>query len=141
MYATENTLDKLMSGDVDTITALLEGYKRTALELKQATTKIEEDRPKVEFHDAVHDSTNLMSIKEFGKAVGIGEKKLFSALRAMGIFYYDKKTNLPYQEYINRGYFKVIEGTYNNRVGGITTYLTTKITGKGQTWLENKINR
>ena len=109
-YLTKNTAEALASRDIIAQREFIKMYLTTLDDLekknemlKQATTKIEEDKPKVEFHDAVHDSTNLMTMQEFGKAVGIGVKKLFSALREMGIFYYDKKTNLPYQEYINRG--------------------------------------
>jgi anti-repressor protein len=148
-YLTKNTAEALASGDITAQREFIKMYLTTLDDLEkknqmlqQATTKIEEDKPKVEFHDAVHDSTNLMSIQDFGKAVSIGEKTLFSALRDMGIFYYDKRTNLPYQEYINSGYFKVIEGTYKNkRTGETMTYLTTKITGKGQTWLTDKLNK
>lgn len=148
-YLTKNTAEALASGDITAQREFIKMYLTTLDDLEkknqmlqQATTKIEEDRPKVEFHDAVHDSTNLMTIGEFGKAVSIGEKTLFKMLRDEKIFYYEKKTNLPYQEYINRGYFKVVEGVYNGKNGEKKTYLTTKITGSGQTWLlEEKINR
>lgn len=142
MYATENTLDKLMSGDVDTISALLEGYKKAALELKQANAKIEEDRPKVEFHDAVRNTDNTILLRDFVNILnikGFGEKKLFKYLRDKKIIQSNKSSkNLPYKEFIDAGYFEVSE-TVVDRGERSFTVRTPRITGKGQTWLTKKI--
>lgn len=142
MYATENTLDKLMSGDVDTITTLLEGYKKAALELKQANTKIEEDRPKVEFHDAVRNTDNTILIRDFVNILnikGFGEKKLFQYLRDKKIIQSNKSSkNLPYKEYIDDGYFEVSENVIPRGERSFTVR-TPRITGKGQTWLTKKL--
>ena len=102
--------------------------------------KIEADKPKVEFAEQVHDSTNSSSIEEFAKAlhdedIHIGRNKLFKWLRNKRYLMND---NVPYQQYIDRGLFTVVEYTYSAR-GEIRTGYTTRITGKGQLYFTSKL--
>ncbi|NBU82918.1 MAG: hypothetical protein EBS55_14860, partial [Flavobacteriaceae bacterium] len=68
--------------------------------------QLEEQRPKVEFAEKISNTKNAVSIGDFAKVIGWGQNKLFQWLR-------DKKylmhNNIPYQHYIDAGYFKVIE--------------------------------
>ena len=70
-------------------------------------------KPKAEFFDAVAGSKKAMSMEEVAKILsypGIGRNKLFEILRNQNILQSD---NIPYQKYIDSGYFRVIEQKYN----------------------------
>lgn len=95
--------------------------------------QIEEQKPKVEFADHVSASENSVDMGEFAKIVQkngikLGRNNLFSKLRELKIL---MDGNLPYQQYMNAGWFEVVESTYE-RSG--TLYVSTKtlVTGKGQ---------
>ena len=49
--------------------------------------------------------------------------------------------NQPYQNYINSGYFEVKEKTFLTPYRGQQSYTQTKITGKGQIYLSNKLKK
>ena len=70
--------------------------------------------PKAEFYDDVVDSDSLIDMKEVAKVLnfkGIGRNKLFEFLRNKSVLMHD---NLPYQNYVDSGYFKVIEVKWFN---------------------------
>jgi Rha family phage regulatory protein len=100
-----------------------------AMEQKQlAESKVKELAPKGEFYDAVADSESLMSMADTCKILdmGIGRNKLFAFLRDKGVL---QKDNMPYQRFVDAGYFKVVEGKYNvndNVVISKTTYVKQK---------------
>ena len=99
--------------------------------------KAELDAPKVEFADAVHNSKCAISVEKFSKllydkcGVNIGRNNMFRFLRNMG---YLRENNMPYQKYLNAGYFTTYEVIRNGH-----PFVVTGITGKGQTWLFGKI--
>lgn len=104
--------------------------------------QIEEQKPKVEFADHVSESENSVDMGEFAKIVQkngikLGRNNLFSKLRELKIL---MDGNLPYQQYMNAGWFEVVESTYE-RSG--TLYVSTKtlVTGKGQIALVRKLRK
>jgi len=79
-------------------------------ELQQANIEM---KPKAEFFDAVAGSKKAISMEETAKVLGVpgvGRNKLFEILRDQNIL---QKDNIPYQKYIDSGYFRVIEQKYN----------------------------
>lgn len=70
--------------------------------------KIETDKHKVEFYYAVTESKDAITIGDAAKVLnmGVGRNRLFEILRNHKIF---QNNNVPYQKYIDRGYFRVIE--------------------------------
>ncbi|MBA1335903.1 MAG: hypothetical protein HPY66_1721 [Firmicutes bacterium] len=62
--------------------------------------------PKAELHDLFLSADNCQSMNIVAKSLGIGRNILFKVLRDRKILMYN---NTPYQEYIDRGYFKVVE--------------------------------
>ena len=60
--------------------------------------------------------------------IKIGRNKLFQWLREQKIL---MKSNIPYQRYIDSGYFQVKESTFKTPYGEKTAQ-TTYVTGKGQ---------
>lgn len=88
--------------------------------------KVTEYQPKVEKYHQFLDADGLMDIGSLAKELnikGFGRNKLFAFLK-------DKKilmaNNLPYQTYMNRGYF-VIKSVPTTKIGYVSkTYLTPK---------------
>ena len=72
-----------------------------------------EMKPKADFFDAVAGSKQAISLGDVAKILNypkIGRNKLFEILRDQNILQND---NIPYQKYIDAGYFRVIEQKYN----------------------------
>ena len=72
----------------------------------------EQMKPKADFFDAVADSKTAISMNEVSKVLGIkgyGRNNLFEFLRDKGVL---DKYNVPYQRFVDRGYFRVIEQSY-----------------------------
>lgn len=102
--------------------------------------EIIEMTPKAEFADTVHTSTSLLLIKEFGKIISttfpkLGPSNLYKFLREQKILYnideYHK--NIPYQEYVKKGYFCVKEKVSHTPEPFL--YSVTYVTGKGQIFI------
>jgi phage antirepressor YoqD-like protein len=77
-------------------------------ENKRKDDKIAADAPKVAFCDRVTSSDTAIDMGTVAKVLNLpyGRNTLFAVLRGKKILMAD---NRPYQEYMNRGYFKVIE--------------------------------
>lgn len=118
--------------------ALLEAG-RLAMELDQAQATIAIQAPKAEFADRVAGADKGTLIGNFAKTVGIGPKQIFSVLRELRILMSGgNRHNLPFQEYLERGYFTVAEKPYE--VHGETRLgFQPLITGKGQQWLIKRL--
>ena len=81
--------------------------------ISQKDRQIEQMKPKAEFFDAVADSKTAISMNEVSKVLGIkgyGRNNLFEFLRSSGIL---DRWNVPYQRYIDCGWFRVIEQKYS----------------------------
>lgn len=112
-----------------------------AKQIQALEQKVESDKPKVEFADKISQANNAISVSDFAKLLSkqgfnIGQNKLFAWLRDNK---YLLDSNLPYQKYMERGYFEVIEQAYATQKGCGMVSLKTLITGKGQIYLTNKL--
>lgn len=117
--------------------------KQQQLAIEAKDKKIEEDKPKVAFADAVTSSSSCCLIGGLAKILAqngykIGQNRLFEWLRqhhylgSKGEYY-----NMPYQKYIEQGIFKLSQKTFSQGVNmkvGVTTVVTTK----GQQYFINK---
>ena len=75
------------------------------------------NEPKVELYNVAMSSDNVLDMKQVAGIIGIkglGRNKLFELLREEKIL---NNYNLPYQNFINSGYFKIIEIVSKDRVG------------------------
>ena len=77
--------------------------------IKNLELTIEEQRPLVDFANKVSDSSNLIDMGKMAKLlkdehINIGRNRLFEWLRRKEIL---MKNNMPYQRYIDGGYFQV----------------------------------
>lgn len=112
--------------------------RNEALESKNLALehKIETDRPKVEFAEAVRNLDGSCLVREFAKVLGTGQNRLYKRLRDDGFL---MANNEPYQHYIDRGWFVRIEGIpFTDSNGKAHPTFVTRITGKGQVGLEKR---
>lgn len=76
------------------------------------TLTVAEMKPKADFFDAVADSKSAIPMNEVAKVLnvrGYGRNNLFEFLREQGIL---DRNNIPYQRYVDCGWFRVIEQAY-----------------------------
>lgn len=105
--------------------------KAIALEAKALA-----DAPKVAFAEAIRAVDGVCSIDKIAKTIGFGRNKFFKRLRDDGILIVN---NLPYQKYIDRGYFTVVENEpFTDGKGVSHPTFTTMVTGAGQVFLAKR---
>jgi phage antirepressor YoqD-like protein len=110
--------------------------EQQTLEIEKQAAQIEQDKPKVDFANVISNTPATCKVEEFAKAMGTGRNTLFSWLRNQKIL---QLSNAPYQQYIDSGYFVYDEKEPYKVNENIKTYFITLITGKGQVWLEKKM--
>lgn len=113
------------------------------LENKIQSEKLEEQKPKVVFADAIVGSKSSCLIGELAKIITqsgfeIGQNRLFAWMRAnhylgtVGEYY-----NIPCQKYLEMGLFELKKNVHSQN-GNMVTTITPKVTGKGQQYFINK---
>lgn len=104
---------------------------------EQLVAQVGAMEPKAQFYNDVADANGLHSMEEAAKVIGTGRNRLFETLRNMGIL---KSDNLPYQEHLDTGRFRVLEQTYYR---GEYPHISRKtyVTGRGMTWLHGLFNQ
>lgn len=119
-------------------------FRSTLENVRSLNAKIERDKPKVLFADAVETSETSILIGDLAKllkqnGMNIGQKRLFERLRNEGyLIKSGSSRNMPTQKAMDRGLFWVKERTINNPDGSVNISRTTAVTGKGQTYFVNK---
>lgn len=108
--------------------------------IAQQKEQIDEQKPLVDFAEHVSQSKDTIDMDEMAKIardenIDIGRNRLIKWLKDKKIL---KDNRTPYQTFIDRGYFDVVEvkkaTTYGKRV-----FLKTVVTGKGQIWVIEKL--
>lgn len=108
---------------------------------KEIETLSEDLSNKNRFINQLAASENTLLVREVAKVASkadviIGEKKLWAKLRDWGFIF--KNSREPKQCGIDRGYFEVNEGTKEAK-GKVFTYRTTRVTGKGQAYIIDRL--
>ena len=104
--------------------------------IEKLNERIRHDQPLVDFANQVAGTENLIDMNAMAKLAAdehfkIGRTRLFRWLKYMGVL---MANNLPYQQFIDRGYFAVKESVFE--VDGMKkTYQQTLVTGKGQLFI------
>lgn len=118
---------------------------RTTLEtVRQLNSKIEQDKPKVLFANAVETADTSILVGDLAKiikqnGVDIGQKRLFNWLRENGyLIKSGNSKNMPTQKSMDMKLFEIKERTISNPDGSVRITKTTKVTGKGQRYFISK---
>jgi phage antirepressor YoqD-like protein len=105
------------------------------MELETKEKLLLEQKPKVEFAEQLLQSTNGIDFATSSKAMNLpfGRNRLFQICRDQQWL---NSKNQPYQNFVDLGYFVVLETSFAHPTSG-DTILTTKtlITAKGQKWI------
>jgi anti-repressor protein len=114
--------------------------KFAAKQLESYQKEIALLKPKAEFFDQVADSKTAIEIGEAAKVLnmGIGRNKLFQFLREQGIL---MNNNQPYQQYIDRGYFRVIEQKYTKPDGTMHINIKTLVYQRGLDYIRKLLKK
>lgn len=108
--------------------------------IAQQRQKITEQQPLVDFAVHVSQTKNTIDMDEMAKIaneehINIGRNRLIKWLKEKKIL---KDNRTPYQQFIDRGYFNVVE-TKKETMYGTMVFPKTVITGKGQLWVIEKL--
>lgn len=107
--------------------------------IENLNQKLLEQKPKVEFYDDVAGSKDAIEMAEVSKVLGIkgmGRNNLFQFLRTNYIL---QNNNQPYQTYVDRGYFRVVEQKYIKPNGDTAINIKTLVYQKGLDFIRKKL--
>ena len=137
-----NTPEMIMGRALQIAQKQLDNIK---VENRQLTEKIEQDKPKVLFAEAVSVANTSILIGELAKIIkqngyDIGQNRFFEYLRDKGYLIRRKGTdyNTPTQKAMDMGLFEIKETVVVHSDGHTTINKTPKVTGKGQQYFINK---
>jgi len=109
-----------------------------AVRLEMQQRQIEEMEPKAKAAEIMLMSEDTITVAEFAKSIHKGPNKFLKKLREDKILIDSgNRHNLPYQRYLDAGYFEVKEKSevINNKV---KLFHQTRVTPKGQVYLTTK---
>ncbi len=142
-YLTPQKAEEIIANP-DLIIKLAETVKEERAKNQALTAKIEEDRPKVIFAEAVDASDGSILIGELAKilrqnGINVGEIRLFKWMRDKGYLCRARGEdwNLPTQRAMDSGLFKIKKTAVNDPNKGAIIRRTPKVTGKGQIYFIN----
>lgn len=134
----EDTPELIMARAVMMAQATIQRYEeqKRALEaankeqnrvIEKQGQQIVEMKPKADFYDTIMGTSKTIEMKDVAKVLnmGIGRNNLFKFLREHKIV---DKRNVPYQEYVNRHWFKSVPVYFDDpRTGLPSVYLKTVV--------------
>lgn len=112
-----------------------------AKEIEQKNEALAIAAPKVAFFDQVTNSKDAIEMKDAAKVLnipGMGRNNLFQFLRDQSIL---MENNTPFQAYVDRGYFRVIEQKYVKPDGDVCINLKTVVYQKGLDFIRREIEK
>lgn len=143
MYMTDNLVEQTLNNP-DLMIELLTNYKREKEVRKALEGKIEVQRPKVEFAEAVEISEGSIPIGQLAtllnqKGADTGEKRLFAWMRNNGYLRTEKAyKNDPKQRYVDQGLFELKLSTRLDYNKIVQKTRKTLVTSKGIIYFVNK---
>lgn len=102
---------------------------------------IEEQKPKVDFFDAVAESKTAIEMKAVANTLhfkNVGRNKLFDILRTEKIL---MGNNMPYQKYVDCGYFRTVEQKYSTPDGEVRINVKTLVYQKGVEYIRKVLTK
>jgi phage antirepressor YoqD-like protein len=119
---------RLLAAQIEETETVKAEKEQLALENSEQKQKLQEQETPVAIYNLAISAHNTMSMQEVAKALNTGRTRLFNFLRDEGVIM--KNSTLPYQRFIEQGYFKVTE---RPRASGdtIVNDPATRVTAKG----------
>jgi len=133
-----------------TVNKLVEVTK-AKIKAEKENVKLQADNnkmlPKAKVYDTFIKADNDEPIGIFAKKIHKqfpnigGRNKFYKYLREHHIMFKESNCNIPYQQYINQGYFSVINTIKEIKDGKFLNFPKTLITPKGQSWIVKLLNK
>lgn len=119
---------RMLAAEIEEKESIKAEKERLALETAEQQKKLQEQEAPVAIYKLAISAHNTMSMQEVAKSLGTGRNRLFRFLREEKVIM--NGSNVPYQRYIESGYFKVVE---RPRASGdsIINDPATRVTAKG----------
>ncbi|MDR1092082.1 MAG: phage antirepressor KilAC domain-containing protein, partial [Prevotella sp.] len=146
-YIAPNTLDNIISDPdfgIKLLTTLKEERSRR-IEAENGKERAENTilalKPKADFVDRVIETVQeKVDVGQAAKLLKLsfGRNTFFKKLRDMGVFF--KNRNEPKQEYVNKGYFELVEKDIPRDNHPSFMVIKVLITQKGLLWLDGMFN-
>ena len=105
----------------------------------EAERKVQVLKPKADFYDDVAGSKDSIEMGHVAKVLGIrglGRNKLFNLLREKKVL---DRNNIPYQNFVDSGYFRVLEQKYTVPSGETKINIKTMVFQKGVDYIRKLI--
>jgi len=105
----QKRIDDLLADPRTVIAAYQKQHAEDAQVIIDQGRLLEKQEPKVSFYDTVTQSDSWSDMMEIAKLIGRkgwGRNNIFDLLRDRKVVRYNRE---PYQEYVERGYFKIVE--------------------------------
>ncbi|MDR1218975.1 MAG: phage antirepressor KilAC domain-containing protein [Treponema sp.] len=105
----------------------------------ETESKLAIAEPKAEFFDQVTDSQDALQMRDVAAALNIpdmGRNKIFELLRKKNIL---DDRNVPYREYQDRGYFRVVEQKWTDKEGETHISLKTLVYQRGMDFIRRTL--
>ena len=117
----ELRLKKELERIADNPDAVIAAYAKKLEQTERTMDYMRQElQPKADFYDTVTQSDDWSEMSEVSKLISVkgwGRNKIFNLLREREILRYN---NEPYQKYVERGYFKLVEQYFENPKTGET---------------------
>lgn len=143
MYATPQTLEAMLQ-DPDTMIQTLQALKTEREQRVALERKVEEDKPRVLFSQAVEASDTSILVGDLAKilkqnGVDVGQNRLFEWMRDNGyLIKSGTSRNMPTQYSMDRGWFEIQERVIQVPNQEPKIKRTPRVTGKGQMYFVNR---
>ncbi|WP_171983651.1 phage antirepressor KilAC domain-containing protein [Clostridium beijerinckii] len=134
IYATDELLD-----NPDLLIAAATKLKEEREGRLEAEKRVKLLEPKAQFYDDVAGSKDAIEMGHVAKVLGIkrmGRNRLFSLLRDKKVL---DKNNIPYQQFVDSGYFRILEQKYTVPSGETKINIKTMVFQKGVDFILRKI--
>lgn len=130
-----NTPEKVMSRALQMANRIIDNFKN---EVKILSAQNAEMLPKASFYDTVTGSSDTIDMAQAAKVLnmGIGRNTLFKILRSANVLQHN---NIPYQEFVDRGYFRCIESSYSTTDGTNHVSIKTVVFQKGLDFIRKTV--
>ena len=103
------------------------------------TAQLEKAAPKVQYHDQVLQSTELIPINVIAKELGLSAVTLNKILNSLSVIYRSGETWVLYSRFQSRGYTGTKTTTYTDSLGNTRTSIHTYWTEKGRQFIHDVI--
>jgi len=141
IYVTDSALENMLNSP-DFGIRLLSEIKSERETISRLEHKIEEDKPKVIFANAIEATKDTIYIGDLAKLLqkngtDIGQTRLFEWLRQNDYLMTSFSKNTPTQRYLEMGLFDIKEDVFTFPNGDIRISKTPMVTVKGQAYFIN----